>query len=253
MSIRKPMVAGNWKMNKSVSEAVTLVEDIKREFDLYARVDVVVCPPFTALSAVSAAVAGTSLGLGAQKMHTEQSGAFTGEISATMLRDLFCHYVILGHSERRQLFDETDELINHKTKTALTHHLHPIVCFGETLEQRKAEQTEAVLQGQIEKGLAGLTPAQAAEIIIAYEPVWAIGTGMTATPKQAQDAHAFIRGLLKKLFNDKLAASLRILYGGSVKPANARELFAMPDIDGGLIGGAALDAKSYIDIVRAAV
>jgi triosephosphate isomerase len=253
VNTRKPMVAGNWKMNKTVSEAVALVEDIKRAFDLYARVDVVVCPPFTALAAVSNAVAGTPLGLGAQNMHAEKSGAFTGEISAAMLRDLFCHYVILGHSERRQLFHETDELVNRKTRAALDHHLHPIVCVGETLDQRKADQTEAVLREQVEKGLAGLAPELMAGLIIAYEPVWAIGTGMTATPKQAQDAHAFIRGLVKGLAGDKVAAGLRILYGGSVKPANAKELFGQPDIDGGLIGGASLDADSFVAIVKAAL
>lgn len=253
MSTRKPMVAGNWKMNKSVSEAVALIEDIKRIFNLYARVDVVVCPPFTALAAASNAIAGTPLGLGAQNMHTEKSGAFTGEISAPMLRDLFCHYVILGHSERRQLFHETDELVNAKIKTALDHHLRPIVCVGETLEQRKTDQTEAVLKIQVEKALAGFAPELIAGLVIAYEPVWAIGTGMTATPKQAQEAHNFIRNMIKAVAGDKTAASTRILYGGSVKPDNAKELFGQPDIDGGLIGGAALDADSFAAIIKAAI
>ncbi len=253
MSARKPLVAGNWKMNKTVAEAVELIEDIKRAFDLYARVDMVICPPFTALAAASSAVAGTPLGLGAQNMHTEKSGAFTGEISPEMLRDLYCHYVILGHSERRRLFNETDELVNRKIMAALNNHLHPIACIGETLEQRRAEQTEAVLKIQIEKGLAGLSPEQIAGLILAYEPVWAIGTGMTATPKQAQDAHAFIRGLIKNMAGEKTASALRILYGGSVKASNAKELFGQPDIDGGLIGGASLDADSFVAIAKSAI
>lgn len=253
MSARKPLVAGNWKMNKTVAEAVELIEDIKRAFDLYARVDMVICPPFTALAAASSAVAGTPLGLGAQNMHTEKSGAFTGEISPEMLRDLYCHYVIIGHSERRQLFNETDELVNRKIMAALNNHLHPIVCIGETLEQRRAEQTEAVLKIQIEKGLAGLSPEQITALILAYEPVWAIGTGMTATPKQAQDAHAFIRGLIKNMAGEKTASALRILYGGSVKASNAKELFGQPDIDGGLIGGASLDADSFVAIAKSAI
>ena len=253
MSARKPLVAGNWKMNKTVAEAVELIEDIKRAFDLYARVDMVICPPFTALAAASSAVAGTPLGLGAQNMHTEKSGAFTGEISPEMLRDLYCHYVIIGHSERRQLFNETDELVNRKIMAALNNHLHPIVCIGETIEQRRAEQTEAVLKIQIEKGLAGLSPEQITALILAYEPVWAIGTGMTATPKQAQDAHAFIRGLIKNMAGEKTASALRILYGGSVKASNAKELFGQPDIDGGLIGGASLDADSFVAIAKSAI
>lgn len=251
--MRKPIVAGNWKMNKTVEEGLSLVEDIKRELAECREVDVVLCPPFTALKAVSDAISGTHLDLGAQNMHWEKSGAFTGEISAEMLRELFCHYVILGHSERRQYFHETDEVVNRKAQAALAANLHPIVCVGETLEEREAGRTNEVVETQVRQSLAGLGPRQLVETIIAYEPVWAIGTGRTATPEQAQEVHALIRNVLRGLSDDAVSQSVRIQYGGSVKASNARELFGQSDIDGGLIGGASLDAASFVDIVKSGI
>ncbi len=250
---RKPIVAGNWKMNKNAAEASALVQEIKQGLDHKKGVDVIVCPPFTSLSAVSAIITGSGILLGAQNMHWEKSGAFTGEVSAEMLRELYCHYVILGHSERRTLFGETDEGVNRKVETALASHLVPIVCVGETLDQRNAGSMEDILATQVKDGLAGIDKKDLKDFIVAYEPVWAIGTGVSATAEQAQDAHKFIRGLLKDISDDKTAAAVRILYGGSVKPSNAKELFGQPDIDGGLIGGAALDEDSFLAIVNAAL
>jgi len=250
--MRKKIIAGNWKMNKTVGEAEALAAAIKRELSTEAKVDVVLCPPFTAISAVSQAVSGSQIAVGAQNMHWEAEGAFTGEVSAAMLRDLYCRYVILGHSERRQYFGETDAAVNKKAHAALAAGLKPIVCVGETLEEREADQIESVITTQINEGLKGLTPAQLKSTVIAYEPVWAIGTGKTATPEQAQDVHAMIRGLLVKLSDKATAESVRIQYGGSMKPNNAAELLSKPDIDGGLIGGAALDPTSFIEIVKAA-
>jgi len=250
--MRKKIIAGNWKMNKTAGEGEALANAIKRELSAETKVDVVLCPAFTAISAVSQAVSGSQIAIGAQNMHWESDGAYTGEISAAMLRDLYCRYVILGHSERRQYFGETDESVNKKTHAALAAGLKPIVCVGETLEEREADQIESVITTQINGGLAGLTSAQLKNVIIAYEPVWAIGTGKTATPEQAQDVHAMIRGLLAKLSDKATADSVRIQYGGSMKPGNAAELLSKPDIDGGLIGGAALDAQSFIEIVKAA-
>lgn len=251
--MRKPIVAGNWKMNKTVAEAVELVNGLKRELADCREVDVVLCPPFTALKAVADAVAGTRIDVGAQNMHWEKSGAYTGEVAADMLRELYCHYVILGHSERRSYFQETDAMVNRKTKAALAAGLHPIVCVGETLEQREAGATEKVVTAQVEGSLAGLSSREMVETVIAYEPVWAIGTGRTATPQQAQEVHALIRGLLRRLFDEHVAQSVRIQYGGSMKSSNARELLHQPDIDGGLVGGASLEAKSFADIVRGAL
>lgn len=250
--MRKKIIAGNWKMNKTAGEGEALANAIKRELSAETKVDVVLCPAFTAISAVSHAVSGSQIAIGAQNMHWEADGAYTGEISAAMLRDLYCRYVILGHSERRQYFGETDASVNKKTHAALAAGLKPIVCVGETLEEREADQIESVITTQINGGLAGLTSVQLKNVIIAYEPVWAIGTGKTATPEQAQDVHAMIRGLLAKLSDKATADSVRIQYGGSMKPGNAAELLSKPDIDGGLIGGAALDAQSFIDIVKAA-
>jgi len=252
-SVRKPIVAGNWKMNKTVAEAVTLVRELQRDIAACKGVDVVVCPPFTALQAVGTAIAGTAIGLGAQNMHWEKSGAFTGEVSAEMLRELCCHYIIIGHSERRNLFGETDDDVNRKVNTALASNLYPIVCVGETLDQRKAGQTETVIKTQVQQGLRGIGNDSLVSMVVAYEPVWAIGTGLTATPAQAQDAHRFIRSLLKEMTDEKTAQAVRIQYGGSVKPANAKELFTQPDIDGGLIGGASLAADSFMAIVKAAL
>lgn len=251
--MRKKIVAGNWKMNMTVAEAGALVSGLKLELSNFREVEVVVCPPFTALASVSQALQGTNMDLGAQNMHWEKSGAYTGEVSPEMLRELFCHYVILGHSERRTYFGETDEIVNRKTKAALAWGLHPIVCVGETLTQREAGEVEQVITTQVRGSLAGLSAREILDTVIAYEPVWAIGTGKTATSAQAQDVHALIRKVLAGMFDEAVAQGVRIQYGGSVKPANAKELFSMPDIDGGLIGGAALKADSFVAIVKAAV
>ena len=229
------------------------IEGLKQQLKDERKVDVVLCPPFTALAAVGEAIKDTKLDLGAQNMHAEKSGAFTGEVAADMLRELGCHYVILGHSERRQYFKETDEIVNKKTKAALAAGLHPIVCVGELLAEREAGRTEPIVGTQVRGSLSGLNANDMLKTVIAYEPVWAIGTGKTASPAQAQEVHAFIRKVLKEMFDEPVARSVRILYGGSVKASNAKELFHQPDIDGGLIGGASLEAQSFIDIVRGAL
>ena len=249
---RKKVIAGNWKMNKTATEAVTLTQDIIEAVGRETSVDVVLCPPFTALSAVAHALEGQAVRLGAQNMHPEKNGAYTGEVSAEMLRTLYVTHVILGHSERRTCFGETDAFINKKVLAALVNELKPILCVGETLAEREAGSTLAVVQRHVEGGLAGVKPEQITTVIIAYEPVWAIGTGKVATTAQAQEVHAFIRDLLTKLYGAPLAQKVRILYGGSMKPANAAELLAEKDIDGGLIGGASLEARSFIDLVKAA-
>jgi triosephosphate isomerase len=253
MKIRKRIVAGNWKMNKRLAEAAELTKGILRDLDDQTEVDVVLCPPFTALRTVGETLANSPVQLGAQNMHWEPDGAYTGEISASMLRDLYCHYVILGHSERRQFFHETDADVGRKVKAALAANLTPIVCVGETRAEREAGSTEAVVGRQVRDGLAGLGAADLRRIVVAYEPVWAIGTGLTATPQQAQDVHAFIRETLAGMADEETAQTIRIQYGGSMKPANAKELLSQPDIDGGLIGGAALESRSFADIVRAAL
>ncbi len=248
---RKLIIAGNWKMNKTVAEALALVSDLKLELANIREVDIVVCPPFTALESVSKAVIDDSnIRLGAQNMSENNFGAFTGEICAGMLKEFSVRYVILGHSERRQYQKESDALIAKKAAAAHAATLKPIVCVGETLAEREANQMQQVLETQVRGSLAGLTKEQMVETIIAYEPVWAIGTGKTATTQQAQEAHAFIRGLLVKLYNDAVAKKVRIQYGGSVKPGNARELMSQPDVDGALVGGAALEARSFADIVK---
>ncbi len=250
--IRRKLIAGNWKMNKTAGDGVALTKDIVAEIGRIGSVDVVVCPPFTALESVAKALEGQSVKLGAQNMSPEKSGAFTGEVSAEMLRALFVSHVILGHSERRTYFGDTDAIINKKVVAALANQLKPILCVGETLAEREAGSTLAVVQRHVELGLAGVTAEQMASVIIAYEPVWAIGTGKVATTAQAQEVHAFIRDLLTKLYGAPVAQKVRILYGGSMKPSNAPELLAEKDIDGGLIGGAALEARSFIDLVKAA-
>jgi triosephosphate isomerase (TIM) len=251
MKERKLIIAGNWKMNKTVAEALDLVNGLKLELGNVKDVDIVVCPPFTALSEVSKVLLATkNLALGAQNMSENNVGAFTGEIAATMLKEFSARYVILGHSERRQYQKETDELISKKAKAAHAASLKPIVCVGETLAEREAGRTNEVLETQTRGSLAGLTKEQMAETIVAYEPVWAIGTGKTATAQQAQDAHAFIRGVIGKMFDENVARKVRIQYGGSVKPANAKELMALPDVDGALVGGAALEVRSFADIVK---
>ena len=250
--MRRPIIAGNWKMNKTPADGVTLVRDIVAAVGKQADVDVVVCPPFTGLESAAKALEGANVKLGAQNMHFEASGAFTGEISAPMLRAIFATHVILGHSERRTLFGENDELINKKVLAALKNQLRPIFCVGETLAEREAGSTLKVVQTQTERGLEGVSKELAPSVVVAYEPVWAIGTGKVATTEQAQEVHAFIRGLLTKLFGEAVAQRVRILYGGSMKPANAPELLAQRDIDGGLIGGASLEARSFVELVNAA-
>ena len=249
---RKKVIAGNWKMNKTATEAVALAKDIIAEVGRETSVDIVLCPPFTALAAVAHVLEGQAVKLGGQNMHPEKSGAYTGEVSAETLRTLYVTHVILGHSERRTYFGETDVFINKKVLAALAHELKPILCVGETLAEREAGSTLAVVQRHVEGGLAGVKPDQITTVIIAYEPVWAIGTGKVATTAQAQEVHAFIRDLLTKLYGATLAQKVRILYGGSMKPSNAAELLAEKDIDGGLIGGASLEARSFIDLVKAA-
>jgi triosephosphate isomerase len=247
---RKLIIAGNWKMNKTVAEALALVEDLERDLANVKEVDIVVCPPFTALESVSKAILDSNLKLGAQNMSEHNFGAYTGEICAGMLKEFSVRYVILGHSERRQYQKENDALIAKKAASVHAASLKPIVCVGETLAEREGGQTEKVLETQVRGSLAGLSGEQMFETIVAYEPVWAIGTGKTATTQQAQDAHAFIRGLLVKLFDETVARKVRIQYGGSVKPSNARELMSQPDVDGALVGGASLETRSFADIVR---
>jgi triosephosphate isomerase len=252
MISRKKLIAGNWKMNKTSADATALVADIVNAVGRQTDVEVVVCPPFTSIEKVASGIEGSTVKLGAQNMHHEASGAFTGEISASMLRALFVTHVILGHSERRALFGETDAFINKKVLTALKNQLRPILCVGETLAEREGGSTLKVVQTQLEAGLEGVSKELAPSVVIAYEPVWAIGTGKVATTEQAQEVHAFIRGLLTKLFTEPVAQKVRILYGGSMKPSNAPELLAQKDIDGGLIGGAALEARSFVELVTAA-
>ncbi len=250
--IRKKLIAGNWKMNKTSSDATALVTELVAEVGRTSDVDIVVCPPFTSLEVVGKAIEGSSIKLGAQNMHHEASGAYTGEISAAMLRAIFTNYVILGHSERRTYFGETDAFINKKVLAALKNQLKPILCVGETLAERESGSTLKVVQTQLEANLEGVSKDLATNVVIAYEPVWAIGTGKVATTEQAQEVHAFIRSLLVKLFGDAIAQKVRILYGGSMKPANAPELLSQKDIDGGLIGGAALEARSFTDLIKSA-
>ena len=247
---RKLLIAGNWKMNKTVAEALDLVQGLRRELAGVKEVDILVCPPFTALSEVSRAILDSNIRLGAQNMSENNAGAFTGEVSAAMLREFSVRYVILGHSERRQFQKESDALIAKKALAAHAASLKPIVCVGETLAERESGQAEKIIGAQLKGSLAGLTKAQMEETILAYEPVWAIGTGKTATTQQAQDIHAFIRRTLVSLFDEATARRVRVQYGGSVKPANARELMSQPDVDGALVGGAALEVRSFSDIVK---
>ena len=251
--MRRPIVAGNWKMHKTADEAAALAREIvPLVTDASAACDVVLCPTFTSLSAVQGVVQGSGIGLGAQNMHWEGEGAFTGDISAPMILTSGCTYVILGHSERRQYAFESDEIVNRKTLAALAAGLTPIVCIGEHLEQREAGQVEEVVIGQVRAALQEIDAEQAPGVVLAYEPVWAIGTGKTATAEQAEEVHALIRLFLVERFGDQAAGMMRIQYGGSVKPDNAEELFSQDNIDGGLIGGAALQADSFAAIVKAA-
>jgi triosephosphate isomerase len=248
---RKKIIAGNWKMNKTQAEARILVTDLIQEIGRFDEAEIVLCPPFTALSAVSELLNDvTNIRLGAQNMHEAASGAYTGEISAGMLRELYVRYVIIGHSERRQYFHEDNATVNRKTKAALAAELRPIVCVGETLPERESNKWKKILETQLTEGLAGFADKDLADIIIAYEPVWAIGTGKTASPAQAEEAHQWIRKVLGTTFSNAVAEKMRIQYGGSVKAENAKELLSKPDIDGALVGGASLDARGFTAIIK---
>ena len=250
--MRTPLIAGNWKMFKTVAEATAAVQELGRLVADVTGVDVVVAPTFTALHATAQAARGTRIGIAGQNLHWEREGAFTGEISGGMLKEAGASWVIIGHSERRALFGETDLGVNRKIGAAFTNSLTPIVCIGETLDQRERNETFDVLDQQIRQGLEGLTGDQLIRLILAYEPVWAIGTGRTATPAQAGEAHAHIRSRLRQWFGADAADQCRVLYGGSVKPDNIADLLAQPDVDGGLVGGASLDPKAFAEIVRKA-
>ena len=253
--MRKPFVAGNWKMNTDSQTSVSLAEKIASDALDIARqsVTVAVCPPFVYLQSVIKAVSSSIVAVGAQDIYFEQKGAFTGEISADMLKDIGCTYCLCGHSERRHVIGETDELVNKKVAAAINGGLLPILCVGELLAEREASQTNQVVSRQLEKGLAGLSAEKVSAVTVAYEPVWAIGTGLTATPEQAQEVHAFIRNLLGQMYDSPLAEEIRIQYGGSVKPGNATDLMGQKDIDGLLVGGASLKADDFLAIIQAAV
>ena len=251
--MRQKFVAGNWKMYTDAATARQLAAAVVQGLDEEKRVTVAVCPPAPYLAVVAEILKGSAVALGAQNCFHEKEGAFTGEISPAMLVDVGCRYVILGHSERRHKLGETDAFINRKVRAALASGLEVILCLGETLEERQTNRTEAVLDSQLNGSLAGVDAAELRHVVLAYEPVWAIGTGQNATPEQAQQAHAFIRGRIRERFGEESAASLPIQYGGSVKPDNAASLFRQPDVDGGLIGGASLNAEQFLAIVRAAL
>ena len=251
--MRKKIIAANWKMNQTVADATTYLDTFLLEVHEEKRIDIVIIPPFTALGYVSERLSNVQhVKSGAQNMHWEKNGAFTGEISAGMIRELFARYVVVGHSERRTLFGETDETVNKKTKAAIAATLTPIVCIGETLTERDAGKVEQVLDKQLKGSLAGIPAKQLEDVVLAYEPVWAIGTGRTATPAQAQEAHAFIRKVLAEISDHATAEKVRIQYGGSVKPGNTAELLSQPDIDGALVGGASLVARDFAEIVKIA-
>jgi len=251
--MRKTVVAGNWKLNNTIAESIELVTLLKRELSDVEGVEIVVCPAFTALVEVGEVLLESNIKLGAQDLFWEARGAFTGEVSGALLRDAGCAYVIIGHSERRQYFHESDEDVHKKTKAALEAGLTPIVCCGETLDERMSEKTQAVLTRQLEGAFKGFSSAEVLRCVIAYEPVWAIGTGKVATPREAEEGHLFIRGLLGKAHNSTVGSETVILYGGSVRPENAHELLRKPDVDGFLVGGASLDAEAFVQIVRASV
>jgi triosephosphate isomerase len=250
MTHRKPLIAGNWKLYKTIKEAIELVTLLKRKLSDFQSVDVVICPPFTALSDVREILMDSPIGLGAQDLFWEEAGAFTGEISATLLGEAGARFVIVGHSERRQFFHETDETVNKKTKAAIRAGLTPIVCVGELLKEREESRTFQVIEKQLKGAFAGFSREEMSKTTIAYEPVWAIGTGKVATPAQAQEVHAFIRGQFSQTFGEPSAHALRILYGGSVKPDNISNLVAEADIDGALVGGASLDADTFSQIIK---
>ena len=250
MKNRRPLIAGNWKMYKTPNEATETAKQLVRYVAAVTNVDMMIAPTFVALATVYEAIKNSPVALGAQNLYWEDEGAYTGEISAPMLKSAGCRYCIIGHSERRQYFGETDETVNKKIRAAIKADLQPVFCVGETEKERESGQTLSILDKQIKKGLEGLVSQQLDSLIIAYEPVWAIGTGKTASDDQAQEVHRFIRSLVKDNFGQALADSIRILYGGSVKPANISSLMAMPDIDGALVGGASLNAESFSQIIQ---
>lgn len=251
--MRKKIVAGNWKMNKTVKEALEMLSSLKELVADVKETEVVIGAPFTALSEASKLVAGSNVKLAAQNMNPNKNGAFTGEISPLMLKDLGVEYVILGHSERREYYGETNEIVNEKVKSALANGLKAILCVGEKLEEREANKTETVVEDHIKGGLKDISKEDMANVVIAYEPVWAIGTGKTATPEQAQEVHAFIRKLLTEMYNAEVASNVTVQYGGSMKADNAKELMDKEDIDGGLVGGASLEAESFAKIVKSSL
>ena len=247
---RLPFMAGNWKMNKTTGEAIDLVRELKTAISGVKGVEVAVAPPFTALYAVCKELEGSSIRLAAQNLYWEEKGAFTGEVSPLMLKEVGCHYVIIGHSERRQFFGETDETVNRRIKAALAQGLKVIFCIGETLKEREEGKTFSVIERQVEDGLKNLSDKEMKNMVIAYEPVWAIGTGKTATPGQAEEVHRFIRGKIEKLYSREVSEEIRIQYGGSVTPENIKGLMEQANIDGALVGGASLKAESFSKIVR---
>lgn len=247
--MRKPIIAGNWKMNKTIKEGLEFIEEVKGQTE--GDVEVLVCAPFTLLKDLKLATKGTNIKIGAQNMHYENAGAFTGEVAPANLVEIGMDYVIIGHSERREYYGETDETCNKKVLKAIEVGIDPILCCGETLEEREADKTMDKVKGQIVAGLAGVKAEDLAKVVIAYEPIWAIGTGKTATAEQAQEIHAFIRSLIAEKYGKEVADNTSILYGGSCKPSNAKELFANPDVDGGLIGGAALKVADFKGIIDA--
>jgi len=248
--MRKPLIVANWKMNKTVSEALEFVKNLKANVKSITDRDIVICAPFTSLASINELLENTNIYLGAQNLFWEEKGAYTGEISPVMLVDVGCKYVIIGHSERRQYFGEMDETVNKKLLAALKYGLIPIVCVGETLEQREKNITNKIIEKQVKIGLSNLSNEQAQNVVIAYEPVWAIGTGKTATPQQAQEVQEFIRKLYAEMYGKNISEKIRILYGGSIKPDNFSELMKLPDIDGGLIGGASLNVDSFIKLIK---
>ncbi|NOX96480.1 MAG: triose-phosphate isomerase [Nitrospirae bacterium] len=250
--MRKPLIAGNWKMNKTASQAEELAGALKDKLKNENKVDIIICPPFTSLEAACKVVKGSNIGLGAQNIYWEEEGAYTGEISAPMIKEIGCQSVIIGHSERRQFFGETNETVNRKVKAALKFDLTPLVCVGERLEEKEAGRTFSVVESHIKEGLTGLKKEEILKIVVAYEPVWAIGTGKTATPQEANEVHSHIRRLLTGLYGEEVASRVRILYGGSVKPDNISGLMSETDIDGALVGGASLQADSFVGIVQGA-
>lgn len=251
--MRRPIVAGNWKMNKTIEESISMAIGLKRKFYTFSEADIVLCPPFTALAKVYDEIMDSSIMLGAQDVYWEEEGAWTGQISPNMLKDVGCRYVIIGHSERRMHFGERDEDVNRKLKVLLMHGMVPIMCIGEKIEERDNGMTNEVLKKQLTRGLKNLVKDEVMRIVIAYEPVWAIGTGRTAMPQQAQDAHKFIREFIGHSYDKEVFSKVRILYGGSVQPDNIARLMAQEDVDGALVGGASLDVNSFTEIVQNAV